>query len=254
MKVVILAGGFGTRLAEETEVKPKPMVEIGGKPILWHIMRHYLHFGHNEFIIALGYRGEVIKRYFWDYYHLNGNMTFDFGGQQIIGAENQNESWKVQLVDTGLDTMTGGRIKRLASWLGDEAFMLTYGDGVSNIDLNVLVEFHQTNGKLATITAVRPPARFGGVDFEDNLVKRFIEKPQIGEGWINGGFMVFEPQIFSYINDDQTILEAHVLEELASEGELAAYRHDDFWQCMDTLRDKRFLENLWQNGQAPWSR
>jgi glucose-1-phosphate cytidylyltransferase len=252
MKVVILAGGLGTRLAEETEVKPKPMVEIGGKPILWHILRHYLHFGYKDFLIALGYRGDMIKRYFWDYYQLSGNMTFDFAAKQINGTHEHHEDWKIQLVDTGLEAMTGGRIKRLEPWLKDEPFMVTYGDGVSNIDLNALLEFHRTNGKLATITAVRPPARFGGIIFNGNLVEKFAEKPQVGEGWINGGFMVFEPEILNYLKDDQSVLEIQVLEQLAAERELAAYRHADFWQCMDTLRDKRFLENLWQEGQAPW--
>jgi glucose-1-phosphate cytidylyltransferase len=252
MKVVILAGGLGTRLAEETEVKPKPMVEIGGKPILWHIMRHYLHFGYKDFLIALGYRGDIIKRYFWDYYQLSGNMTFDFAAKQIEGTHEHNEDWKIQLVDTGLDAMTGGRIKRLSPWLKNEPFMVTYGDGVSNIDLNALLEFHRSNHKLATITAVRPPARFGGIIFNGNLVERFAEKPQVGEGWINGGFMIFEPEILKYLKDDQSILEIHLFEKLVAEGKLAAYRHADFWQCMDTLRDKRFLENLWQEGQAPW--
>jgi glucose-1-phosphate cytidylyltransferase len=252
MKVVILAGGLGTRLAEETEVKPKPMVEIGGKPILWHILRHYLHFGYKDFLIALGYRGDMIKRYFWDYYQLSGNMTFDFAAKQIDSTHGHNEDWKIQLVDTGLNAMTGGRIKRLEPWLKNESFMVTYGDGVSNIDLNALLEFHRANGKLATITAVRPPARFGGIIFNGNLVQKFAEKPQMGEGWINGGFMIFEPEILKYLKDDQSILETHLFEELVAEGELTAYRHTDFWQCMDTLRDKRFLENLWQEGQAPW--
>jgi glucose-1-phosphate cytidylyltransferase len=252
MKVVILAGGVGTRLTEETEVRPKPMVEIGGKPILWHILRHYYHFGLKDFILALGYRGEDIKRYFWDYYQLSGNMTFDFAAKQVHETKAHNEDWKIQLVDTGLDTMTGGRIKRLEPWLENKPFMVTYGDGVSNVDLQALLDFHRAHYKLATITAVRPPARFGGIIFKGDLVEQFTEKPQVGEGWINGGFMIFEPQVLEYLKDDQSILETHALEKLAADGELAAYRHTEFWQCMDTLRDKRLLENLWREGRAPW--
>ncbi|MGB7537221.1 MAG: glucose-1-phosphate cytidylyltransferase [Anaerolineales bacterium] len=252
MKVVILAGGVGTRLTEETEVRPKPMVEIGGKPILWHILRHYYHFGFKDFILALGYRGEDIKRYFWDYYQLSGNMAFDFAAKQVHETREHHEDWKIQLVDTGLDTMTGGRIKRLEPWLENKTFMATYGDGVSNVDLQALLEFHRAHHKLATITAVRPPARFGGIIFNGDLVEQFTEKPQVGEGWINGGFMIFEPKVLEYLQDDQSILETHALEKLAADGELAAYRHTEFWQCMDTLRDKRLLENLWREGRAPW--
>jgi glucose-1-phosphate cytidylyltransferase len=253
MHVVILAGGLGTRLAEETEIKPKPMVEIGDKPILWHIMRHYLHYGFSDFFIALGYKGDVIKHYFWDYYHLYGNLSFDFLNRKIQGTPLTDEDWQLQLVDTGLATMTGGRIKRLESWLKDDAFMVTYGDGVSNINLKALLDFHKENGKLATITAVRPPARFGGIEFDGNLVRSFTEKPQIGEGWINGGFMVFEPRIFDFIEGDDTVLESQVLETLSREGELSAYRHTDFWQCMDTLRDKRQLDTMWQEGNIQWT-
>jgi glucose-1-phosphate cytidylyltransferase len=252
MKVVILAGGLGTRIAEETETRPKPMIEIGDRPVLWHIMKHYAQYGHEEFFIALGYKGEVIKRYFHDYAVLNGSMSISLATGQVETMETMAEDWLVHLVDTGLQTMTGGRLKRLQRWLRDETFMLTYGDGVSNVDINDLIRFHRSHGKIATVTAVRPPARFGGLIFEQDLVQQFTEKPQIGEGWINGGFLVFEPAIFDYLGDDKTILEADTLERLAEEGQLAAYRHENFWQCMDTLRDKRLLEDLWQSKAAPW--
>ena len=252
MKVVILAGGFGTRLAEETEVKPKPMVEIGGRPILWHIMKHYAYYGFRELFIALGYKGEVIKRYFLDYYTLNGSMTINLsnGGVQVYNKE--CEDWIVHLMDTGLHTLTGGRVKRLEPWLKNETFMLTYGDGVSDIDLRDLLRFHRSHGRLATVTAVRPPARFGGLIFDGDLVAEFKEKPQIGEGWINGGFLVFAPGVFDYLEGDNTSLEADALERLAADGQLVAYRHEHFWQCMDTLRDVRLLESLWQSGKPPW--
>ena len=252
IKVVILAGGLGTRLAEETEVKPKPMVEIGEQPILWHIMKHYSHYGFKEFFVTLGYRGEMIKRYFLDYYNLAGSLTISFSGGVVKEHEREHEDWTVHLVDTGLNTSTGGRVKRLEEWLKNDTFMLTYGDGVSNVDLAALMKFHKSHGRIATVTAVRPPSRFGGLIFEDGLVTHFTEKPQIGEGWINGGFLVFEPEVFNYLHGDQTILEAQALEQLAADGQLAAYQHNEFWQCMDTLRDKRLLENLWQNGEAPW--
>lgn len=252
MKVVILAGGLGTRLAEETEIKPKPMVEIGGQPILYHIMRHYAYYGFKEFFVALGYRGEVIKRYFYDYYSLRGSMTIDLATGKVHKDKPHNDDWTVNLIDTGELTNTGGRIKRLEPWLKDEPFMVTYGDGVSDINLHDLVEFHQNNKKIATVTAVRPPARYGGLVFDGPLVSNFTEKPQAGEGWINGGFLVLEPTVFDHIENDYTSLEADVLERLASEKQLAAYRHYDFWQCMDTLRDKRQLEKMWQDGNAPW--
>lgn len=252
MKVVILAGGLGTRLVEETEVKPKPMVEIGGWPILWHIMKHYSHFGFNEFFIALGYKGDVIKRFFLDYYTLNGSMTIDLSRGQVVSRQKECENWVVHLVETGQETSTGGRVKRMQPWLADEPFMLTYGDGVGNVDLHALQSFHRSSGRVATVSAVRPPARFGGIDFKGDLVNGFLEKPQVREGWINGGFMVFEPEVFSCLEGDRDVLEIDVLEKLARDRQLAAYRHEGFWQCMDTLRDKRLLESLWQQGHAPW--
>ncbi len=252
VKVVILAGGFGSRLAEKSEVTPKPMVEIGGRPILWHIMKHYAHYGFKEFFITLGYKGEVIKRYFMDYYTLNGSMTINLSSGSIETHDKECEDWAVHLIDTGLDTNTGGRVKRLQPWLKDESFMLTYGDGVCDMDLSELLRFHRSHGCLATVTAVRPPARFGGLIFKGDLVKEFTEKPSIGEGWINGGFMVLEPGIFKYLKGDASSLEADALERLAADGQLTAYRHDRFWQCMDTLRDVRLLESLWQDNKAPW--
>ncbi len=252
MNVVILAGGVGTRLAEETEIKPKPMLEIGGRPILWHIMKHYAHYGFKEFFIALGYKGEVIKRYFWDYYNLSGSMTIDLTHGKVEMHNKEHEDWVVHLMETGQDTYTGGRVKRLESWLRNGTFMVTYGDGVCDIDLQDLLSFHRRHGRIATVTAVRPPARFGGLIFDGDLVADFTEKPQIGEGWINGGFLVFEPGIFNYLEGDRSSLEADALERLAADRQLAAYRHGLFWQCMDTLRDKRLLESLWQEGRAPW--
>jgi glucose-1-phosphate cytidylyltransferase len=252
MKVLILAGGLGTRLAEETDVKPKPMVDIGGRPILWHIMKHYGHFGLREFFIALGYKGEDVKRFFMEYNSLNGNMTIDLASGTLQRHDAHSDDWIVHMMDTGLQSNTGGRIKRCEPFLRDETFMATYGDGVSDVNLRELLSFHRANGLIATVTAVRPPARFGGLTFDGDLVKRFTEKPQIGEGWINGGFLVFEPAVFAYLKDDNSNLETDVLEKLAAEGQLAAYRHEHFWQCMDTLRDKRLLEGLWQSGKAPW--
>jgi glucose-1-phosphate cytidylyltransferase len=252
LKVVILAGGLGTRLAEETEIKPKPMVEIGGQPILYHIMKHYAYYGFREFFIALGYKGEYIKKYFFDYYSLNGSMSIDLATGQVQRHRPHSEDWTVHLVDTGALTNTGGRVKRLEPWLKDDTFMVTYGDGVSNVDLRELLNFHRVQKRIATVTAVRPPARYGGLVFDGPLVSNFTEKPQAGEGWINGGFLVFEPAIFNYLEGDDTSLEAQSLEKLAAERQLAAYQHADFWQCMDTLRDKKLLEKLWDTGEAPW--
>jgi len=252
MKVVILAGGLGTRLAEETEVKPKPMVEIGGYPILWHIMRHYAFYGFKEFLIAVGYRGEIIKRFFVDYCNLSGNITVDLMQGKAQTEQTEGEDWVIHLKNTGQDTNTGGRIGRLRSSLNDGAFMVTYGDGVSNVNLHQLLTFHRSHGRLATVTAVRPPSRFGGLIFDGDFVSEFTEKPQIGEGWINGGFMIFEPDVLDFLQGDEISLEADVLEKLAADRQLVAYRHESFWQCMDTLRDKRLLESLWHEGRAPW--
>jgi glucose-1-phosphate cytidylyltransferase len=253
MKVVILAGGLGTRLTEETETRPKPMVEIGGRPILWHIMKIYAHHGFREFVVALGYKGDVIKRYFLDYAKLQcTNLTVNLGSGDVLRHGGQPEDWTVHLVDTGNATNTGGRLKRLAGILGRESFLATYGDGVADVDIGALVRFHRGHGKLATATAVRPPARFGGLRFEGDQIAEFIEKPQVGEGWINGGFFVLEPEVLEYIAGDATSWEHEPLERLAREGQLMAYRHEDFWQCMDTLRDLRLLESLWTSGKAPW--
>jgi glucose-1-phosphate cytidylyltransferase len=252
MKTVILAGGLGTRLQEETTVKPKPMIEIGGQPILWHIMQIYAAYGHTEFIVALGYKGEVIKNYFLEYYHLHHDLTIHLGSGHLEVHDGKREEWRVHLIDTGLSTQTGGRLARLSSYVGNESFMMTYGDGVANINMEALVSFHKNHGKLATVTAVRPAARFGGISFDGDLVGNFIEKPHIGEGWINGGFFVLEPGVLDYIEGDETIFEREPLERLVQAKQLAAYRHDDFWQCMDTLRDVRLLESLWENGEAPW--
>jgi glucose-1-phosphate cytidylyltransferase len=252
VKTVILAGGLGTRLAEETDTRPKPMVEIGGRPILWHIMNHYAHYGFSEFFVALGYKGEFIKRYFVDYAGLVGSMSVALARGTVSSYERQVEDWTVHLMDTGLHTNTGGRIGRMGPWLAGERFMVTYGDGVSDVDLHKLVAFHESHGRLITMTAVRPPARFGAVLFDGLLVKEFTEKPQVGEGWINGGFFICEPGVLNYLAGDEQSLEMHALVRLAAEGQLAAYRHEGFWQCMDTLRDKRLLEDLWVNGRAPW--
>ena len=252
MKVGILAGGLGTRLAEETEVLPKPMVEIGGKPILWHIMRHYAHHGFSDFVIALGYKGEVIKRYMLDYCSAARNLTVSLGDGAVEVHDGRREDWRVDLIDTGLPTATAGRIKRLAPYLGDKTFMLTWGDGVSNLDLGDLLAFHRSHGRLATVTAVRPPARFGHMELDGDAVREFSEKPQTGEGWINGAFFVLEPEVFDYIEGDDTQWELEPLENLAKDGQLAAYRYSGFWQCMDTVRDKKRLESLWESGEAPW--
>ena len=254
MKVAILAGGVGSRLAEETEVRPKPMIEIGGRPILWHIMKHYSHFGFDDFTVALGYKGEYIKRYFTDYAHLEKDLTISLsrGHVEWLDSSQERENWTVRLIDTGFSTMTGGRVKRLRPHLGDETFMLTYGDGVSNVDLHELLEFHRSHGKLATMTVVRPPARFGHMVLDGDVVLEFDEKPQSGEGWINGAFFVLEPGIFDYIENDDTFWERQPLENLAKDGQLRAFHHSGFWQCMDTLRDKKLLETLWENGEAAW--
>jgi len=251
MKTVILAGGMGTRLAEETDVTPKPMVEIGGSPILWHIMKLYSTAGFNEFVVALGYRAEVVKRYFLNYYHLRNDLTIGGDGRVEV-HDGGRDDWLIHLIDTGVETQTGGRIKRLADHLRDETFMLTYGDGLADVNCSALLDFHRAHGKLATVTAVRPPARFGGLLFDGDLVSEFTEKPQIGEGWINGGFFVLEPGVLDYIEGDESIWEREPLERLAQDGQLVAFRHDGFWQPMDTLRDVRFLEGLWQSGAVPW--
>ncbi len=253
MKVGILAGGHGTRLAEETEIKPKPMVEIGGRPILWHIMMHYSCYGHRDFVIALGYKGEVIKRYMVDYCSLNSNLTINLkAGRVDLHDTDGIQDWTIQLIDTGLNTMTGGRIKRLQPYMGNETFMLTWGDGVATVDLNRLLAFHRAHGRLITMTAVRPPARYGHMEFDGDRIREFTEKPQTAEGWINGAFFVAEPQVFDYIDGDDTQFEKEPLERLAADGELMAYKHDGFWQCMDTRRDKYVLEKLWDSGEAPW--
>lgn len=252
MKVAILAGGYGSRLAEETEIKPKPMVEIGGYPMLWHIMRYYYSFGYKDFVIALGYKGEMIKRYFMEYCTMNGDMTVDFKTGAVKSSNGSHLDWTVEMVDTGQKTQTGGRIKRLAQTIGNEPFMLTWGDGVSNVDLDKLLAFHRSHGKLATLTAVRPPARYGYMNFEGDQVVEFMEKAQLMEGWINGAFFVLEPEVFNYIDGDDTVWEHEPLENLAKDGQLMAYRHDSFWQCMDTLREKHILESIWQSGSAPW--
>ncbi|MCU0496688.1 MAG: glucose-1-phosphate cytidylyltransferase [Anaerolineae bacterium] len=253
MKVVILAGGFGTRLTEETQVRPKPMVEIGGRPILWHIMKHYAYYGFNEFVITLGYKGEIIKQYFIDYAVLQTDMTVDLKTGTVNVHQSKSEDWKVHLIDTGLNTMTGGRIKRVAPYLQGEKFMVTYGDGVSNINLHALLEFHNTHKCLGTVSAVRPPARFGSLLInDDNRVSEFKEKSPARAGWINGGFFVFESQFLDYLKDDTSILESDALEQLAIDKQLTAYKHEDFWQCMDTVRDMRYLESLWNERQAAW--
>jgi glucose-1-phosphate cytidylyltransferase len=252
MKAVILAGGYGTRLAEETEVRPKPMVQIGNQPILWHILKHYSHFGVNEFYVALGYLGDEIKRYFIDRQTLGGSMTVNMSDGTIERRDLDCEKWKIHLIETGLESMTGGRILRLRPYLDGSTFLVTYGDGVADVDINRLVAFHKRAGLVATVTAVRPPARFGGLLIDGPRVVRFSEKAQTGEGWINGGFLVCEPAIFDYLKSDSSVLETDALERLADEGKLAAYQHDGFWHCMDTLRDKRQLDAMWKSGRPPW--
>lgn len=252
MKVVILAGGFGTRLQEETVLKPKPMVEVGGYPVLWHIMKIYANYGFKEFVVTLGYRGDVIKDYFLNYRQRIHDLTINLKTGYVEIRDGNGEDWLIHLVDTGLSSMTGGRIRRAAHLLRDEPFMLTYGDGVADIDISALVSYHQSQGKLATVTAVRPPSRFGGLDIHQGAVTQFTEKPQIGEGWINGGFFVLHPEVINYIDSDLTPWEKKPLETLSSTNQLAAYKHDGFWQCMDTVRDVKMLQELWDTGQAPW--
>lgn len=252
MKVAILAGGLGSRLAEETETRPKPMVEIGGIPILWHIMRRYAAYGHKDFAIALGYKGEVIKRYVLDQADLAHDLTVNLANADVRVHREACEDWNIDLVDTKQRTQTGGRIKRLAPRLGNETFFLTWGDGVADIDLDALLAFHRSHGKLATLTAVRPPARFGHLELDGDQISEFSEKPQAKEGWINGAFFVLEPEVFDYIDGDATHFEKEPLERLARDGQLMAYKHDSFWQCMDTIRDRKLLETLWESGEAPW--
>lgn len=252
MKVVILAGGLGTRISEETIVRPKPMVEIGGKPILWHIMKIYSAYGFNDFIICLGYKGYVIKEYFANYFLHTSDVTFDISKNDIKIHNNHAEPWKVTLVDTGENTMTGGRLKRIAHHLGNEDFFCTYGDGVSNVNIDALLKRHKTQGLLATLTAIQPPSRFGVLDITNTNIIGFREKPKSEGGWINGGFFVFSPKILDYIKDEHTVLEQEPLEKLATENQLAAFYHNDFWYAMDTLRDKNYLESMWSSGQPLW--
>lgn len=254
MKVVILAGGFGTRISEESHLKPKPMIEIGDQPILWHIMKGYSYYGFNEFIICAGYKQQIIKEYFSEYYLHRSDITFDFSRDNTkLIHNNVAEPWKVTIVDTGLNTLTGGRVKRVKDYIGDETFMLTYGDGVSDVNISELLDFHKKGGKLATMTAIQPGGRFGTLDIDDSsIIRHFAEKRKEDGGWINGGYMVLEPEILDYIEGDQTIFERDPLERLSEEGQLQAYKYDGFWQCMDTMRDKLYLEELLEQGKAPW--
>lgn len=252
MKVILLAGGFGTRLSEYTEAIPKPMVLVGGRPILWHIMKTYARFGHKDFHLALGYRAEVIKEYFLNYRSLNADFTVDLNTGIMTPHQTDTADWRVTLVHTGLNTMTGGRVKRMQSYIGDQTFMLSYGDGLADIDLGQLLAFHRSHGKLVTVTAIHPDARFGELDIVGGRVESFQEKPQTKQGWVNGGYFVMEPGFFELIAGDSTILERDPLEQVAKMGELMAYCHEGFWQCVDTKRDLDALENLWQSGKAPW--
>ena len=252
MKVIILAGGFGTRLSEYTDVIPKPMVKIGGIPIIWHIMQRYSLYGHEDFYLALGYKSEVIKDYFINYNNLNSDLLIDFNKRKITSLKKSKENWKTTLIHTGVNSQTGGRLKRLENFINDEVFMLTYGDGLSNINFDKLLDFHFKHGKIATITAVHPTARFGELILNNDTVTSFKEKPQMNNGWINGGFFVFNKEIFSFLDDDQCILEGAPLENLVAEGELMAYKHEGFWQCMDTKRDLDYLNRLWENNKKLW--
>jgi glucose-1-phosphate cytidylyltransferase len=252
MKIVILAGGRGTRLAEETSIRPKPMVQIGDKPIIWHIMKIYATQGYKDFLVACGYKGEMIKEYFHNYFIHNSDYVINLRNGALKIIHPNNIDWQIGVIDTGIETQTGGRILRLRKWIGEETFMITYGDGVGDVDIRSLVTFHRAHGKLATVTAVRPPSRFGSFFLDGDMVSEFSEKPQTGEGWINGGFFVFDPGVFDYLHDDNTILERDPLERLAADGQLRAFRHAGFWQPMDTLREKQLLESLWVSGKAPW--
>jgi glucose-1-phosphate cytidylyltransferase len=252
MRVVILAGGTGSRLQEQTTVRPKPMVEIGHRPMLWHIMKIYAAHGFREFVLALGYKAEMVREYFFDFHRLHRNVSIDLRDGSAVFHDDACDDWRVHLVDTGLDTETGGRLRRLQPWIGGQPFMMTYGDGVANVDLGKLLAFHKAHGKLATVTAVRPPSRFGGLRLDGDRVAEFEEKPQIGEGWINGGFFVLSPSVLDLIADDHTLWERGPLEHLAATQQLMAYRHDGFWQPMDTMRDVNNLERLWSSGEAPW--
>mgnify|MGYP003391195282 FL=1 len=252
MQTVILCGGLGTRLSEETQVRPKPMVEIGGRPILWHIMKLYERHGINDFILALGYKGGIIKDYFLNYHASLSDLTVCLKNGQVEYSNPTAEDWKVGLIDTGATTMTGGRLLRLKQHLQSSTFMLTYGDGVSSVDITKLISFHKSHGRIATVTAVRPSARFGGMQIDNSQVLQFKEKPQSGEGWINGGFFVFEPEVFDYLDNDTTVFEQSPLEQLARDQQLMAYEHNGYWQCMDTIRDRDSLQLLWDSGDAPW--
>ena len=252
MQTILLAGGFGTRISEESASRPKPMIEIGGRPMLWHIMNIYAAFGHRDFVIAGGYRADVIKTYFHNLHLLTSDWVLDFRQRTREAIGGETPDWRVTIVDTGLQTQTAGRILRLREWTGGETFMVTYGDGVADVDICELVAFHRRHGKLATVTAVRPPARFGRLVLDDQQVIAFEEKRQAAEGWVNGGFFVFEPEVFDYLRGDETMLEREPLEALAAEGQLMAYPHHGFWQPMDTLREKQQLEALWESGRAPW--
>jgi len=252
MKIVILAGGYGTRLSEETDIRPKPMVEVGGKPILWHIMKMYSHYGFNEFVVLLGYKGYYIKEYFANYFLHQSDVTFDMSNGDMKVHNNSSEPWKVTLLDTGIDSMTGGRIKRAKEFIGDDTFMLTYGDGVSDVNIKDLYDFHKKEKTQVTMTAIQPAGRFGALDINSNLIKEFVEKPAGDGNWINGGFMVCEPEVLELITSDDTVFEKYPLQTLAKEGKLSAYKHTGFWQCMDTLRDKIYLNELWNSGKAPW--